>query len=119
MTPVQMAEAALAADRAHADPAIWILRRADEAILADAAALEVEGPRDRPLWGVPFAVKDNIDVAGMPTTASNIPISPMITPRRAVAGEFIHLIAMMKLAAARMKQSGRKLFSIISQDPAS
>ena len=65
-----MAEAALAADRAHADPAIWILRRADEAILADAAALEVEGPRDRPLWGVPFAVKDNIDIAGLPTTAA-------------------------------------------------
>ena len=65
-----MAEAALAADRAHADPAIWILRRADEAILADAAALEVEGPRNRPLWGVPFAVKDNIDVAGMATTAA-------------------------------------------------
>ena len=28
------------------------------------AALEAEGPRGRALWGVPFAVKDNIDVAG-------------------------------------------------------
>jgi allophanate hydrolase len=64
-----MAEAAIAADRTHADPAIWICRRPDEAILADATALAAEGPRGRPLWGMPFAVKDNIDVAGMPTTA--------------------------------------------------
>ncbi len=70
MTPVKMAEAAIAADRAHADPAIWIFRRPEDAGLADARALEAEGPLGRALWGVPFAVKDNIDVAGIPTTAA-------------------------------------------------
>jgi allophanate hydrolase len=70
VTPVAAARAALAADRAHNDPAIWITRLPDSAVLAQAEALEAEGPRGRPLWGVPFAVKDNIDVAGLRTTAA-------------------------------------------------
>ncbi len=69
MTPVELAQAALAADRAHADPAIWITRVPDETILARARTLQAEGRNGRSLWGIPFAVKDNIDVAGLPTTA--------------------------------------------------
>jgi len=70
MTPVAAAEATIAADRAHADPAIWITRVPDAALLARANELEAEGPRGRPLWGLMVAVKDNIDVAGLPTTAA-------------------------------------------------
>jgi allophanate hydrolase len=70
VTPTQAAEAALAADRAHADPATWITRLPDAAVLEHARRLEREGPIGRALWGVPFAVKDNIDVAGLPTTAA-------------------------------------------------
>lgn len=50
--------------------AAWISVVRQEEAMARAQQLEAEGPRDRPLWGLPFAVKDNIDVAGMTTTAA-------------------------------------------------
>ncbi len=51
-----------------ADPAIFIHLRPIEDVLAEAEALP---PRSdaTPLWAVPFVVKDNIDVGGIPTTA--------------------------------------------------
>jgi allophanate hydrolase len=57
------------------DPAIWISRSSEGAVRARARALDADAAADPgavellPLFGIPFAVKDNIDVAGMPTTA--------------------------------------------------
>ena len=57
---------------AYPDPAIWIDRMDQREIGRQIAAVEsarAEG-RKLPLYGIPFAVKDNIDVAGRPTTAA-------------------------------------------------
>ncbi|RUU42907.1 allophanate hydrolase, partial [Mesorhizobium sp. M6A.T.Ca.TU.002.02.2.1] len=51
------------------DPGIFIHLASKAEMLAEAEALGGFDPVAKPLWGVPFAVKDNIDVAGMPTTA--------------------------------------------------
>lgn len=52
-------------DRSHA----WIHRIPHDALLARARALQAQGPQGLPLYGIPFAIKDNIDLAGVPTTA--------------------------------------------------
>jgi allophanate hydrolase len=52
------------------DPGVFITLVDEAAAVAAAEALPPEGSPGQPLRGVPFAVKDNIDVAGLPTTAA-------------------------------------------------
>ncbi len=56
--------------RAHNDPAIFIALRDEAEVIAEARALVQNGDRTMPLFGIPVAVKDNIDVMGLPTTAA-------------------------------------------------
>ncbi|WP_137873687.1 allophanate hydrolase [Rhodococcus sp. Q] len=53
-------------------PEVWILLRSETDVLADARAVEerLAAGADLPLAGLLVAVKDNVDVAGMPTTAA-------------------------------------------------
>jgi allophanate hydrolase len=54
----------------HDDPALFIAMRPKAEALAIAERVQASGPEGKPLYGVPFVVKDNIDVAGLPTTAA-------------------------------------------------
>ena len=49
---------------------IWIHRLPLESLRGYANALEGKDPAALPLYGIPFAIKDNIDLAGVPTTAA-------------------------------------------------
>jgi len=66
--PQALMDALLA--RLSADDTAWITRADEAAVRAQIAALDPAQRTLQPLWGVPFAVKDNIDVAGLPTTAA-------------------------------------------------
>jgi allophanate hydrolase len=70
-TPVDIMRSVIERIAAWPDPAIWISRLSDDSLLAQASALMEKGEPtpEQTLWGVPFAVKDNIDAAGFATTA--------------------------------------------------
>ncbi|MFP7761411.1 allophanate hydrolase [Marisediminicola sp. LYQ85] len=58
---------------AAAQPEVWITVRSREEVLAAASDIDARFAAGEalPLYGTVFAVKDNIDVAGLPTTAAH------------------------------------------------
>jgi allophanate hydrolase len=68
-TPAQTVARSYARIGEHADPAVFIGLRDEASAIAEAKALMAAGAEGRPLYGVPVAIKDNIDVGGLPTTA--------------------------------------------------
>ncbi len=70
VTPAETVARSFARIRDHNDPAIFISLRDEADAIAETKALRAKDPAQLPLYGVPVAIKDNIDVAGLPTTAA-------------------------------------------------
>ncbi len=74
MRPTEIARKVLSRIAARGNDGVWISLIAPDRLLAAAASLEeraaAAGTDALPLFGLPFAVKDNIDAAGLPTTAA-------------------------------------------------
>jgi allophanate hydrolase len=70
LTPTSLVKRIFAEIDAAGKSPVWISLAEDHAF-AQAEALEkIEDPTSLPLFGIPFAVKDNFDVAGLSTTAA-------------------------------------------------
>jgi allophanate hydrolase len=68
------------------DPAVWIYLEKKEIVLEAAKQLSAKySDRSRlpPLYGIPFSVKDSVDVAGLPTTTACPPMAHI--PSRSAA----------------------------------
>jgi allophanate hydrolase len=70
--PVEIVETIADRIAESRDPAIFITAAGRYAMRKEAHALKTRAPSPNslPLWGIPFAIKDNIDAAGLPTTAA-------------------------------------------------
>jgi allophanate hydrolase len=92
VSPAQSVARSFQRIRDHDDPAIFISLRAEADAIAEAEALTATDRAGLPLYGVPVAVKDNIDVADLPTTAA--------------CPAFSYLPAIDATAVARLRAAG-------------
>ena len=70
LTPSQLVESLIATRGESNAHHIWISQVGDDALRARARHLDGIDPASLPLYGIPFAIKDNIDFAELPTTAA-------------------------------------------------
>ncbi len=68
-SPTEVVEAIIAEIETRADDGIWTYTVPKKQLRSHIATLENTPAEQLPLWGIPFSVKDCIDIAGLPTSA--------------------------------------------------
>jgi allophanate hydrolase len=69
LTPLRLVDEILARIEARGDDHVWIHRLSRDELVGHAGRLQESDLSAKPLYGVPFAIKDNIDLVDHPTTA--------------------------------------------------
>ena len=102
LTPGELMTELLRRIEAYPDLAVFISRVAPAEVLSKARSLNLAELDEKPLWGIPFVAKDNIDVAGMETTAG--------------CPDFAYVAAVDATVVARLRDAGAILLGKTNLD---
>jgi allophanate hydrolase len=113
LSPAQTVARSFQRIRDHDDPAVFISLRDEKDVIAEAEALSAKDAAQLPLLGIPLAVKDNIDVAGLPTTAA-CPAYAYVPSRNATCVERLRAAGAIPIGKTNLDQFATGLVGVRS-----
>lgn len=116
LTPRKLVEQIIERSADYVEHNIWIYQLSLEELEPYLEYLQTKSVDELPLYGVPFAIKDNIDLAGVPTTAACVEFT--YTPEKsAFVVEQLIRAGAIPLGKTNMDQFATGLVGVRSPEP--